>query len=135
MSSKKFSVFLVVYFVIQIVILGGFYFGITRYTKKPEGTIYSWNSDKIIIKKYNENKEEETSVTVKGKQREKILGILEHAPEKKNYNDEKFNYKYKLNFGNGTSGYLDTKEKIFEPLDGFYELTEEECNTIESAFE
>lgn len=135
MKNKKFKVFLAVYSVLELAVLAGFCFCIAEYyiaeNERQEGTIYSSNSDTITIKKYNEDKEEEAAVTVKGEERERILEIIEDAPENEDYNDDNFNYDYKLNFGNGMAGYIDTKEKIFDSI-GFYELTEEECNYIES---
>lgn len=135
MKNKKFKVFLAVYSVLELAVLAGFCFCIAKYyiaeKERQEGTIYSSDSDTITIKKYNEDKEEEAAVTVKGEERERILEIIEDAPENEDYNDENFNYDYKLNFGNGMAGYIDTKEKIFDSI-GFYELTEEECNYIES---
>lgn len=135
MKNKKFKVFLAVYSVLELVVLAGFCFCIVKYyiaeKESKEGTVYSYGSDTITIKKYNEDKEEEAAVEVKGEERQKILEIIETAPENEDYNDDNFNYDYKLNFGNGMAGYLDTKEKIFDSI-GFYELTEEECNYIES---
>lgn len=118
-----------------LAVLAGFCFCIAKYyieeNRRQEGTIYSYGSDRITIKKYNENKNEVAAVTVEGKERQKILKIVEEAVENEDYNDENFNYDYKVNFGNGMAGYIDTKEKMLDSI-GFYELTEEECNWIES---
>lgn len=135
MKNKKFKIFLVVYSVLELAVLAGFCFCIAKCyieeNRRQKETIYSYGSDRIVIKKYNENKDEVAAVTVEGKERQKILEIVEEATENEDYNDDNFNYDYKLNFGNGMAGYIDTKEKIFDSI-GFYELTEEECKYIES---
>lgn len=106
-------------------------------TRKPSDrqTIYSFDSDTIIVTKYDSNKLEEDSVVIKRGKREELLKIFENAHDNYEYDGSDFNYQYKLDFANGiTVAYLNVNDMIFK-TDGFYDLTEEDCEFIESLFD
>ena len=137
-KQKKIIIFLTAFLIIELAVIIIYvvsYFGLTIHAKGREDiNVYSFDSDKIIITKYDEKKEEQGTVIVKGEKRKQIIKILCRASDHWYYNEEKFDYDYKLDFANGREGYLDVSEKIFESS-GFMELTEEECKVIEELFE
>lgn len=135
MKSKKKAIaaVMILFLVIEVIILANIYFYV-KGLAQPGENVYSFNSDKITITKYDENKDEETTIIVKGKKREQIIKIFANASPHWLYNKEKFDYRYKLDFENGIrAAYLDVNEKIFETYD-FFELTEDECRVIEDLF-
>ncbi|MDE6233894.1 MAG: hypothetical protein K2M60_11205, partial [Lachnospiraceae bacterium] len=94
--------------------------------------IYPYDLETVITK-YNEDKEEEDAITIKGEKKKRILKILSHASRHWRYDGKKFNYDYKIDTGNIIVYYLDVDEKILENH-GFYELTEEDCGEIKALF-
>lgn len=96
--------------------------------------IYTFGSDRTTVVKYDSDKKELGTVVLQGQKREKILKIFRNATENNEYNDKKFDYNYKLDFGNGYIGYIDVNEMILKS-EGYFELTESQCNRIESLFD
>lgn len=100
-----------------------------------EHNVYASGSDKTIIIQYGPDNEEKT-ITLRGEERNEILEILRHLSDNLEYDDKNFNYGYMFNFGNGNVGYLDVNEKKFREQEHVYfDISEEECNKIESLFQ
>lgn len=134
-KEQKTAVWLLLFLGVQIIALIITYvnliIGIT-----PKGPYnydkYPFNLETVITK-YNEDKEEEATVTIEGEKKKQILKMLSHASEHWRYDGKKFNYDYKIDTGNVIVYYLDVDEKILENH-GFYELTEEDCGEIKALF-
>ena len=98
-----------------------------------EHNVYASGSDKTIIIQYGPDNEEKT-ITLQGEERKEILKIIRYLPCNVEYDDKNFDYSYMFDFGNGVIGYLDVEEKKFR-REIYFDITEEECNKIESLFD
>lgn len=137
MKNKRLKVVVGIFLVI-IVLLPAYIFIHMNHMKNAikggEGhDVYTFDSDKTIIIQYGPDNEEKT-ITLRGEERNEILEILRHLSDDLEYDDKNFNYGYMFDFGNGNVGYLDVNEKKFREH-VYFDISEEECNKIESLFQ
>lgn len=134
-KEQKIAVGLILFMAAEIIALAithSYLDSLTK-TKGPlDYNKYPYNLETVITK-YNEDKEKETAITINGDKKKQILEMLSRASEHWRYDGKNFNYDYKIDTGNILVYYLDVDEKILES-DGFYEITEKECEQIEALF-
>lgn len=94
---------------------------------------YTFGSDNTIIIKYDLDNSRRT-VVLTGRKRDEILEIFRHASYDFNYNDEKFDFQYIVNFRTGYISYVDVNEKMFKCNEKYHELTQYQCDKIEALF-
>lgn len=95
--------------------------------------IYTFGSDKTTIIKYDADNSRRT-IILEGNRREEIVGILGLASYNTKYRVEQSDFQYIVNFRNGYIGYIDMNEKMFKFGDCYHELTQDQCNKIDSLF-
>ncbi len=131
-EGKKVIIIILIIILVCIVAYVGYYEYYMNHNRKIGLTMFEMDSDKIIITKYDSNKEEEKTVTLKGNKRKQVLNIMRNFEDVDNYNDENFDYDYKIDFANEQIAYLNSTERIIDiQRYGYVQITKEDCKLIE----
>ena len=130
--SKTAIVFLVVSSLLLIGVFVILYFKDTG--RKGPDSIYTFETDKTTIIKYDLDNSGRRTLVLKGSERKNIMQIFHSASDNRKYDVEKFDFQYIVNFRNGYIGYIDINGKMFKCGENYYGLTQDQCDKIESLF-